>query len=99
MNNYILRQNDGFILVESEEISDLIEQLVEYKLREIDKYNVSIEEKLEYQRYPYMNDLYNLYTNADKYNQNNFDEVENIYNDENHIPYEEFIKLEVIQYV
>lgn len=99
MNNYILRQNDGFILVESEEISDLIEQLVEYKLREIDKYNVSIEEKLEYQRYPYMNDLYNLYTNSDKYNQNNFDEVENIYNDENHIPYEEFIKMEVIQYV
>lgn len=99
MNNYILRQNDGFILVESEEISDLIEQLVEYKLREIDKYNVSIEEKLEYQRYPYMNDLYNLYTNSDRYNQNNFDKVENIYNDENHIPYDEFIKLEVVQYV
>lgn len=99
MKNYILRQIDGIILAESEYISEVIEQLVEFKLREIDRYNVSIEEKLQFERYPYMNDLYRLYTQAFKYNENNFKKVEIIYNNPNHIPYEEYIKLEVTQYV
>lgn len=92
---YILRQNDGHILIESEDIQEVIQDLVVFKLREFDRYNVSIEEKLEYMRYPYMNELYSLYTNADQYNESNFYLVENVFNNPLHIAYEEYVKLEV----
>lgn len=99
MKNYILRQIDGHIIAESEYISEVIEQLVEFKLREIDRYNVSIEEKIHFDRYPYMNELYSLYTQAFNYNEDNFKQVEIIYNNSNHIPRDEYIKLEVSNYV
>lgn len=92
---YILRQNDGHILVESEDLQEVIKELAKFKLREFDRYNVSIEEKLEYERYPYMNELYSLYANASKYNESNFFIVESIFNNPLHIPFEEYVKLEV----
>ncbi|MEB7846338.1 hypothetical protein [Mammaliicoccus sciuri] len=92
---YILRQNDGHILVESEDLQEVIKELAKFKLREFDRYNVSIEEKLEYERYPYMNELYSLYANASEYNESNFFIVESIFNNPLHIPFEEYIKLEV----
>ncbi|HBI1053932.1 TPA: hypothetical protein I2163_RS12050 [Staphylococcus aureus] len=98
MKVYVIRQVDGHILAESEYLVEVITDLVEFKLREFDRYNVSIEEKIEYERYPYMNDLYNLYTNALNYNEENFKQVESIYNNPMHIPSEEYIKLEVSQY-
>lgn len=99
MKKYIVRQNDGIILGESEYLDETIKQLVEFKLQEIDRYNVSFEEKIEYDRYPYMHELYKLYANSLSYNEDNFYKVELTYNDPNHIPKEEYIKLEVLQYV
>ncbi|WP_323703569.1 hypothetical protein P3T86_14035 (plasmid) [Staphylococcus nepalensis] len=99
MKNYILKEVNGIVIAESEFIEDVIQTVVEYKLREIDRYNTSIEEKMEYERYPYMNELYNLHINALEYDENNFNQVESIYNNPLHIPAEEYIKLEVGQYV
>ncbi|MHA8044942.1 hypothetical protein ACT9T1_13470 (plasmid) [Staphylococcus xylosus] len=99
MKKYIVRQIDGIILGESEYLDETIKQLVEFKLREFDRYNVSIEEKIEYDRYPYMHELYKLYANSLSYSEDNFYKVELTYNDPHHIPKEEYIKLEVLQYV
>ncbi|MCE5086064.1 hypothetical protein [Mammaliicoccus sciuri] len=96
MKVYVIRQVDGDILAESEFIEEVIQTVVEFKLREIDRYNTSIEEKMEYERYPYMNDLYNICTNALNYNEENFEKVESIYNNSMHVPEEEYIKLEVV---
>lgn len=92
---YILRQMDGIILAESEDLQEVIKELAKFKLREFDRYNVSIEEKLEYERYPFMNELYSLYTNAGEYDEGNFFIVESIFNNPLHIPFEEYVKLEV----
>lgn len=96
MINYVLRQMDGHILVESTEIQEIIKSLVKFKLSEFDRYNVSIDEKIEFERYPYMNDLYNLYVNSTEYEFENFQEVEKIYNNPLHISEMEFVKMEVV---
>lgn len=95
MKRYIIRQKDGIILGESEELSEAIKQLACYKLHEIDRYNYGCDVKIEYERYPYMNGLYKLFKNAEHYNEKNFEVVKAIYNNPKHVAEDEFIELEV----
>ncbi|EGQ2703029.1 hypothetical protein [Staphylococcus pseudintermedius] len=94
---YIIRQKDGIILGESEELSEAIKQLAYYKLQEIERYNYGSDEKIEYERYPYMNGLYKLFKNADYYNINNFEAVKAIYNNAKHVCEDEYIELETTE--
>lgn len=94
MKNYVIRQMDGIILGESEELAEAIKQLTSFKLHEIERYNHSSDEKIEYGRYPYMNGLYKLFKNAEHYNTNNFEVVKAIYNNPKHVAEDEFIELE-----
>lgn len=98
MKKFIIRERIGNIISESEYLDEVVKELVEFKLREFDRYNVSIEEKIEYNRYPYMHDLYKLYMNSLKYHEGNFYEVQLTYNNPEHIPKDEYITLEVLQY-
>lgn len=96
MKNYVIRQMDGIILGQSEELSEAIKQVACYKLHEIEKYNYGIDVKLEYERYPYMNGLYKLFKNAEHYNKKNFEVVKAIYNNPKHVAEDEFIELETV---